>query len=124
MTRSHTQTHICSTVLQRHIHTDRHSVDKSSGLKQISVGAEAQDLPLTGCVAGESVWNRSTPRSIAAMDFSISTHKCLHTDTGGNHEAIMYSRQRKKEHIRAYRFPESGRAPKLRAHTLFDMMQL
>ena len=75
-------------------HTHRHSVDKSSGLEQISVGAESQDLPLTGCVAGETVCHRNTPRSIALMDLSVNTHKCLHADTGGNHESIMYSRQR------------------------------
>jgi hypothetical protein len=53
------------------------------------VGADAQDLPLTGCVAGEAVWHRGTPRSIAAMDFSVSTHKYLHADTGGNHESTF-----------------------------------
>jgi hypothetical protein len=84
-TLSHTHTHLFDSAAEAHTHTHTHSVDKSSGLEEISVGAEAQDLPMTGCVAGEAVCHRGTPRSIASMDFSVSTHKCLHADTGGNH---------------------------------------
>ncbi len=73
---------------------------------------EAQDLPLTGCVTGEAVWHRGAPRSIAAMDFSVRTHKCLHADTVGHHEStfLFTDCPRVDMHLNYVYTPYSGNA--------------